>query len=107
MGQSEVGSDGWGRIWDGYTNAPFNTGERGSRQDCRKNRETRRDRQPNAHHISYQQAAVASNAVQVTAHGASPGDTTSQLLAGDEAPPLSEEGTVALRCTGNTPFGNL
>ena len=64
-------------------------------------------RQPNAHHISYQQAAVASNAVQVTAHGASPGDTTSQLLAGDEAPPLSEEGTVALRCTGNTPFGNL
>ena len=68
---------------------------------------TRRDRQTNAHHISYQQAAVASNAVQVTAHGASPGDTTSQLLAGDEAPPLSEEGTVALRCTGNTPFGNL
>ena len=58
-------------------------------------------------HISYQQAAVTSNAVQVTAHGASPGDTTSQLLAGDEAPPLSEEGTVALRCTGNTPFGNL
>ena len=28
-------------------------------------------RQPNAHHISYQQAAVTSNAVQVTAHGAS------------------------------------
>jgi hypothetical protein len=43
MGQSEVGSDGWGRIWDGYINAPFNTGERGRRQDCKKNRETRRD----------------------------------------------------------------
>jgi hypothetical protein len=25
-------------------------------------------RQPNAHHISYQQAAVTSNALQVTAH---------------------------------------
>ena len=73
-------------------------------EEQRKPEETR---QPNAHHISYQQAAVTSNAVQVTANGASPGDTTSQLLAGDEAPPLSEEGTVALRCTGNTPFGNL
>ena len=71
------------------------------------NKETARHKALRVQMSKYQQAAVASNAVQVTAHGASPGDTTSQLLAGDEAPPLSEEGTVALRCTGNTPFGNL
>ena len=105
-GQSEVGSDGWGRIWDGYTNAPFNTGERGRRQDCRKNRETRRDTSAKCppHQLSAGGGNIKCSSSHCPRRIRSPGDTRSQLLARDEAPPLSKEGTVALRCTGNTAF---